>query len=196
MSATTRDVLVFVVVAAALTTACGRAGGPGGATASATNGSASGAAAAAGSASGSAGALSALREEDRVYAGGIAPPAGALASRDSNEGNNAKDGAQLFSAMNCDGCHGGGGSGWVGPNLADGRFRYGGRDEEIFSSIFYGRPKGMPAYGGVVGRDGALLLVGYIKSLPRPDVVPTQSWITPEATKPAPERGGTSADHP
>ena len=33
----------------------------------------------------------------------------------------------LFGAMNCDGCHGGGGVGWVqGPSLADGRWRYGG----------------------------------------------------------------------
>jgi cytochrome c551/c552 len=83
--------------------------------------------------------------------------------------------------MNCDGCHGGAGSGWVGPSLADGRWRYGGGDAEIFNSIFYGRPKGMPAYGGVVGRDGTWKLVSYLKSLPSPDVVPTQSWTEPQA---------------
>ena len=38
------------------------------------------------------------------------------------------DGEKIFSSMNCDGCHGGDGSGWVGPNLADGRWRYGGAD--------------------------------------------------------------------
>lgn len=79
--------------------------------------------------------------------------------------------------MNCDGCHGGGAIGWVGPSLADGRWRYGGSDEEIFSSIFYGRPKGMPAYGGVIGPDGVWMLVSYIKAQALPSVVPTTSWL-------------------
>ena len=94
--------------------------------------------------------------------------------------------------MNCDGCHGGGGSGWVGPSLADGRWRYGGRDEEVFSSIFYGRPKGMPAYGGVIGRDGVWRLVSYLKALPKPDGVPTESWIEskPVEAAAAPQQAG------
>jgi cytochrome c len=83
----------------------------------------------------------------------------------------------LFASLNCDGCHGDAGTGWVGPSLADGRWRYGGRDEEIFSSIFYGRPRGMPAYGGVIGSEGVWMLVNYLKSLPKPNVVPTESWI-------------------
>ena len=79
--------------------------------------------------------------------------------------------------MNCDGCHGGGAVGWVGPSLVDGRWRYGGADEEIFTSIFYGRPKGMPAYGGVIGPDGVWMLVAYLKSQSVPPVVPTTSWL-------------------
>src|SRR4051812_18380402 len=86
--------------------------------------------------------------EDRVAAGGVVPAANALnAPRPANL--NPEAGATLFSAMNCDGCHGGGAVGWVGPSLVDGRWRYGGAEDEIFTSIFYGRPKGMPAYGGV-----------------------------------------------
>jgi cytochrome c len=61
--------------------------------------------------------------------------------------------------------------------LVDGRWRYGGADDEIFTSIFYGRPKGMPAYGGVLGTDGAWMLVAYIKSQAVPSVVPTTSWL-------------------
>jgi cytochrome c oxidase cbb3-type subunit 3 len=91
---------------------------------------------------------------------------------------------KLFASMNCDGCHGGGGSGWVGPSLADGRWRYGGQDAEIFNSIFYGRPRGMPAYGGLIGRDGVWLLVSYLKSLPKPEDVPTESWIEAPAPQP------------
>jgi len=35
----------------------------------------------------------------------------------------------------------------------------------------------MPAYGGVMGSEGVWMLVSYLKSLPRPEVVPTESWI-------------------
>ena len=113
---------------------------------------------------------------DRIVAGGAAPPADALsAARPANL--DPDDGAKLFGAMNCDGCHGGGAIGWVGPSLVDGRWRYGGSDEEIFNSIFYGRPEGMPAYGGVTGTDGAWLLVAYIKAQDVPPVVPTTSWL-------------------
>jgi cytochrome c len=132
----------------------------------------------------------AVRAEDRISAGGILPAANALsaprpAKLDPNAGGN------LFSAMNCDGCHGGGAVGWVGPSLVDGRWRYGGADDEIFSSIFYGRPKGMPAYGGVIGTDGVWMLVAYIKAQAVPPVVPTTSWLpggnataTPTEAKP------------
>jgi cytochrome c oxidase cbb3-type subunit 3 len=81
--------------------------------------------------------------------------------------------------MNCDGCHGGGAVGWVGPSLADGRWRYGGADDEIYQSIYYGRPKGMPAFGGVLPPDAIWMLVTYLQSLPVPAGVPTQSWEKP-----------------
>jgi cytochrome c551/c552 len=117
-----------------------------------------------------------VKAEDRVPAGGVVPPANALsAPRPANLNPDA--GANLFSAMNCDGCHGGGAVGWVGPSLVDGRWRYGGADDEIFTSIFYGRPKGMPAYGGVIGTDGVWMLVAYIKAQAVPTVVPTTSWL-------------------
>ena len=50
-------------------------------------------------------------------------------------------------------------AGWVGPSLGDGRWRYGGAPDEIFTSIFYGRPKGMPAFGGALGPEGVWTLV-------------------------------------
>ncbi len=111
-------------------------------------------------------------------AAGVRVPAGATL-RNPHEGDAAvaKNGASLFTAMNCDGCHGTDGSGWVGPSLADRRWRYGGADGEIFSSIYYGRPKGMPAFGGTVGTEAVWSLVTYIRSLPLPDDVPTESWV-------------------
>src|SRR5262245_55042648 len=114
--------------------------------------------------------------EAHVNAGGVAPPAVPPPSRPAGSATDAKAGEQLFSSMNCDGCHGGGATGWEGPSLVDGRWRYGGADEEIFQSIFYGRPKGMPAYGGVLGADGAWMIVKYLKSQPVPAVVPTINY--------------------
>jgi cytochrome c len=125
---------------------------------------------------------------DRIQAGGVAPAADAL-SKPRPAKVDATAGGNLFAAVNCDGCHGGGAIGWVGPSLVDGRWRYGGRDEDIFTSIYYGRPKGMPAYGGVIGTDGVWTLVAYIKSQAMPSVVPTTSWLpggNATATPPAP----------
>jgi len=121
-------------------------------------------------------AASGVKAEDRVSAGGVVPAANAL-SAPRPATLNPDVGANLFSAMNCDGCHGGGAVGWVGPSLVDGRWRYGGADDEIFTSIFYGRPKGMPAYGGVIGTEGVWNLVAYIKAQAVPTVVPTTSWL-------------------
>ena len=118
----------------------------------------------------------AIRYEAHIAAGGIAPPGAALRNPHQGDPAVAKKGALLFTAMNCDGCHGGEGSGWVAPNLADGRWRYGGADAEVFDSIYYGRPKGMPAFGGTLGAEGVWTLVTYLRSLPVPGDVPTESW--------------------
>lgn len=120
--------------------------------------------------------LSAVSYEAHIVAGAVPPPGVELTNPHNADPAVAKQGALLFSAMNCDGCHGGDASGWVGPSLSDGRWRYGGADSEVFSSIYYGRPKGMPAFGGALGVDGVWTLVTYIRSLPVPASVPTESW--------------------
>jgi cytochrome c len=137
-----------------------------------------------------------VKAADRIPAGGVYPAANALsAKRPAKLDPDA--GATLFGSMNCDGCHGGGAIGWVGPSLVDGRWRYGGTDEDIFTSIYYGRPKGMPAYGGVIGTDGVWTLVAYIKAQAVPQVVPTTSWLpggNATATPPAPTPPGPAAE--
>jgi cytochrome c oxidase cbb3-type subunit III len=117
--------------------------------------------------------------EAHVAAGGIAPPGAQLRNPHEGDPAVAKSGALLFTAMNCDGCHGGDAAGWVGPNLGDGRWRYGGAPDEIFTSIYYGRPKGMPAFGGALGPEGVWTLVTYLKSLPVPAGEATESWEKP-----------------
>ncbi|MBI4500032.1 MAG: c-type cytochrome [Gemmatimonadetes bacterium] len=114
--------------------------------------------------------------ELHVNAGGVKPAGGRLDNPFKNNAQMAKDGEQLFSSMNCDGCHGGGALGWVGPSLVDGRWRYGGADGEIFHSIFYGRQRGMPAYGGILPADAIWKIVSYLRAQPVPKNVPTQTW--------------------
>jgi len=128
---------------------------------------------------------STIRYEANIPAGGVKPAGVALENPHQDDPQSAQTGAKLFTSMNCDGCHGGGALGMIGPSLVDGRWHYGGADEEIFHSIFYGRPKGMPAYGGLLGSEGVWLIVTYLKSQPVPNVGPTTSYEDP-ATKATP----------
>jgi cytochrome c oxidase cbb3-type subunit 3 len=117
-----------------------------------------------------------------VFAGGAAPPGATLTNPYRADRRAATQGEAIFGAMNCDGCHGGGAAGWVGPNLADGRWRFGGSDGAIFQSIYYGRPHGMPAYGGLLlSADAVWKLVTYLESLAPPADVPTEAW---DSTRP------------
>ena len=116
------------------------------------------------------------KHEDRVFAGGLTPPAERISNIEVHNSKAADEGATLFTSMNCDGCHGGGAVGAVGPSLTDGRWRYGGADADIYRSIAEGRPKGMPSFGGALQPAMIWRLVAYIKSLPPPKDAPTESW--------------------
>jgi mono/diheme cytochrome c family protein len=117
-----------------------------------------------------------VRNERIVAAGGRVPAAAAPTNPFSGDSASVAEGARLFTVMNCDGCHAGGAVGAVGPSLVDGRWRYGGTDGEVFQSIFYGRPRGMPAYGGVLPPAAIWKIMTYLASQPRPSNLPTQSW--------------------
>ena len=121
-------------------------------------------------------AASAVLYSQHIPAGGTFPSGDSLLNPYSGAQKSAAEGEKLFSSMNCDGCHGGGAVGFVGPSLSDGRWRYGGSDGAIFQSISYGRPKGMPAFGGLLSPEIIWKLVTYLQSLPVPKSVPTQSW--------------------
>jgi len=121
-------------------------------------------------------APAAVRYDQYGSAGSIAPPAEGLANPLSSDPGAIEQGAVLFDAMNCSGCHGGGGVGFTGPSLVDGRWRYGGEDGALFHSIFYGRANGMPAYGGLLSDTSVWQLVAYVQSHPVPGIVPTIAW--------------------
>ena len=112
-----------------------------------------------------------------IPVGGNLPPGDTLKNPFKGDSASADEGGKLFGSFNCDGCHAGGAVGFVGPSLADGRWRYGGTDGEIYTSIFYGRPKGMPAWGGTLPANAIWKLVTYLQTLqPAKDTISTTSW--------------------
>lgn len=118
----------------------------------------------------------AVRYDQHGAAGNIEPAAADLVNPFAGDPEAARQGELLFAAMNCDGCHGGGGAGFAAPSLVDGRWRYGSEPGALFHSIFYGRPQGMPAYGGILPDATIWQLVTYVQAQPPPDVVPTLAW--------------------
>lgn len=121
-----------------------------------------------------------MRHDEHVFAGGIAPAGATMHNPFTGDANAATLGGQFFTSMNCDGCHGGGATGWVGPSLSARRWRYGGADGAVYQSIYYGRPRGMPAFGGILPPDDIWRIVTYLRSLPLPADVPTESWPSGE----------------
>lgn len=126
--------------------------------------------------SGDTAAPPAVRYDQHGAAGELSPPAEDLVNPFRDDPGAAQQGELLFATMNCDGCHGEGALGFVGPSLVDGRWRYGGEDGALYHSIYYGRPQGMPAYGGMLPDATIWQLISYVRSQPIPDGVPTLAW--------------------
>ncbi len=75
-------------------------------------------------------------------------------------------GQRLFLASDCVGCHGSDAQGSAGyPNLSDNDWLYGGTPEAITATITNGRQAAMPAWGPVIGEDGADKAAAYVLSL-------------------------------
>jgi cytochrome c oxidase cbb3-type subunit 3 len=98
----------------------------------------------------------------------------------------AERGMSNFASFNCVGCHMGNGGGGMGPSLSDRFFIYGAEPENIFLSIYQGRPYGMPAWGTILPDDAIWDLVAYIKNLS--DAPVTQWGTTVSKSSPAIEQ--------
>jgi cytochrome c oxidase cbb3-type subunit 3 len=85
-----------------------------------------------------------------------------------------EEGKQLFVSYNCADCHGGEGSGGMGPSLQDGRWHFGGSAGEVYESISEGRPDGMPSWGGRIDDSQIWALVAYVRTLSSGKDVTTQ----------------------
>ena len=53
----------------------------------------------------------------------------------------------------------------MGPPLADDIWRFGRDDADVFSSIYSGRPQGMPAWRGVLTDDRIWKVIAYVRTL-------------------------------
>lgn len=85
-------------------------------------------------------------------------------------------GKQLYSSMNCVGCHAHGGGG-IGPALLDARWIYGGSIQQIYSTIRDGRKNGMPAWKHRLTDQQIWQLAAYVRSMGRyvrKDVAPSR----------------------
>jgi cytochrome c oxidase cbb3-type subunit III len=94
----------------------------------------------------------------------LANPVDPVGLHYENNAYHITQGGRLFRWYNCNGCHGNGG-GSIGPALMDDQWRYGGRIDEIHSSILEGRPNGMPAWRGKLTDQQAWQLSAYIRAL-------------------------------
>jgi cytochrome c oxidase cbb3-type subunit 3 len=102
---------------------------------------------------------------DTIWPGGTIPQT--LDPRARLYDNNApaiSQGQTLYTQMNCVGCHSHGGGG-MGPALMDDEWRYGGRIDQIATSIAEGRPNGMPSWRSKLTEDQIWQLAAYVRSM-------------------------------
>jgi cytochrome c oxidase cbb3-type subunit 3 len=128
---------------------------------------------------------------DTIWPGGTQPQT--LDPRARLYDNNApaiSEGQFLYSKMNCVGCHGHGGGG-MGPALMDDEWRYGGRIDQIATSIAEGRPNGMPSWRSKLTDDQIWKIAAYVRSMsgqPSKDAVNSRadamSATTPQTLTP------------
>ena len=74
-------------------------------------------------------------------------------------------GRQLFTGMNCSGCHSGYAGGGMGPNLRDSLWIYGSTDADLYATIAEGRPNGMPAWGERLPAQQIWQIIAYLRTL-------------------------------
>ena len=102
--------------------------------------------------------------ESTLQPGSKALAATAMKNPYENNAYAISQGQQLFSQMNCAGCHFHGGGG-IGPALMDEEWVYGSDPANIYESISEGRPNGMPSFGGHLTNAQIWQLTTYVRAL-------------------------------
>jgi len=99
--------------------------------------------------------------------GGSMPPEGPRGKKYDGNAAEIAQGARLFDWYNCSGCHFHG-AGGIGPSLMDQNWIYGGRIDQIYETIAYGRPNGMPTWRGKIPPEQIWQIAAYVRSLSAP----------------------------
>lgn len=100
-----------------------------------------------------------------LFPGGGSPPAADPRGAEVDRNPRAiADGARLFDWYNCSGCHFHG-AGGIGPALMDDVWIYGGSIDQIYASIYQGRPNGMPSWAHKIPDAQIWEIAAYVRSL-------------------------------
>jgi|GEM_PF-451596 cytochrome c oxidase cbb3-type subunit 3 len=98
--------------------------------------------------------------------GGTAPAAAEEGLKLDGNPQAIAEGKRLFGWYNCAGCHFNG-AGGIGPALMDQDWIYGGSMDQIYASIYQGRPNGMPSWGAKLSTTEIWQITAYVRSLSR-----------------------------
>jgi cytochrome c oxidase cbb3-type subunit 3 len=101
-----------------------------------------------------------------LYPGPTSAPTPDDSRAQAYQGNafHISNGQRYYKWFNCTGCHFNGGGG-IGPALMDEKWRYGGQIEQIYDSIYHGRPNGMPAFKDKIPEGQIWEIAAYVRSL-------------------------------
>jgi cytochrome c oxidase cbb3-type subunit 3 len=94
--------------------------------------------------------------------GGSPPPPDPTGAKYDGNAQAIAEGKRLFDWYNCSGCHFHG-AGGIGPSLIDSRWIYGDKIDQIYASIYQGRPNGMPSWGAKLSTTEIWELASYIR---------------------------------
>lgn len=95
--------------------------------------------------------------------GGSAPPPDPQGAKYDGNAQAINEGKRLFDWYNCSGCHFHG-AGGIGPSLIDSTWTYGDKIDQIYASIYQGRPNGMPSWGQKLSTTEIWELAAFIRS--------------------------------
>jgi cytochrome c oxidase cbb3-type subunit III len=104
---------------------------------------------------------------------GDTTPAPPLTNPVAGDPEASQRGMGYFNMFNCSGCHAPNGGGGMGPSLSDRFFIYGDEPQNIYLSIYQGRPNGMPSWGAMLSESIIWDLVAYVRGISR---APTSGW--------------------
>ena len=96
---------------------------------------------------------------------GSPPPPSEFAAKYADDDAAKAEGARLFDWYNCSGCHFHG-AGGIGPSLMDNDWIYGSGVDQIYATIYQGRPNGMPSWGTKLSATEIWEIAAYVHSLP------------------------------